>query len=92
MFYRYFATKFTQIIHVKDDPKVTCDNYEEESYDSCDQDFINRTLNKYYPPDFVPIWATNNFSMVTTLIETEREEKFEDNYADIVSGVENSGV
>ena len=50
------------------------------------------SLNKYYPPDFVPIWATNNFSMVTTLIESKKGKKFDDHYDDIVSGSKDSGV
>ena len=86
---RYYATKFTQIVHIKEDPKVDCNNYEKDSYDDCDIAFIDNYLKKNYPADFVPIWATSNYSHVTSLIK--RTWEFDDLYEEIVSGSEDSG-
>ena len=49
---------------MQEDPSKTCINYPNdkfESYKACEDDFLTKSL----PPGFVPIWATDNLSLVT---------------------------
>ena len=56
----------------------------------CDNAFIRRFLLENYPPGFVPIWATDNLTEVTTYLMTKKSD-FSDKYQEIVTGTEDSG-
>ena len=51
---------------------------------------MRKTLEKNYPHGFIPIWATDNLTEVTTHLVTNKSE-FYDNYQEIVVGNEDSG-
>ena len=83
--FRYFAVKFHQKIFVENDPGKNCRNYHNRSYDDCDADFVRRVLEKNYPPGFLPVWASDDLSKVTTSI-FGGNYSFVDAFADIVTG------
>ena len=42
------------------------------SYEECDDAYIKEKLANYFPPTFVPVWATDNISLVTTHMHLEK--------------------
>ena len=90
--FRYYAVKFNQNIFVEDDPGKKCRNYTKTktSYNACDEDFIRKVLANNYPHGFLPIWATNDTSKVTSHIIAEKDN-FDEFYKEIVSGTAESG-
>ena len=83
--YRYFAVKFHQNMFVENDPGKRCNNYNTNSYDDCDADFIKTILEKNYPAGFLPVWASEDSLDVTKYIFSSNKS-FEAAYADIISG------
>ena len=61
-----------------------------QPFQDCDDEYIRRALDENYPPDFTPIWATDNISEVTTDLKTNISD-FYDKYQEIVTGTEISG-
>ena len=57
----------------------------------CDNAFIRRFLHENYPQGFVPIWATDNLTEVTTNLRTTKSDFFV-KYQEIVTGSMDSGV
>ena len=65
----YFAAEFKQNSFVEDDPLKECRNYpndEFDSYSQCDKKFVETVFEKYFPPGFMPVWATDDVEKVTT--------------------------
>ena len=85
----YYAVQFSQNVFVENDPGKKCKNYINTKYSNCDDEFIQKVLDKNYPPGFLPIWATNDTSKVTTSI-VGNKNTFDDAYAEIVSGTAES--
>ena len=56
-----------------------------ETYKACDEDFLTKAL----PPGFVPIWATDNISMVTEELYNPSFPSAYD-YGDLVDGTQMS--
>ena len=56
----------------------------------CDNAFIRRFLHENYPRGFVPIWATDNLTEVTSNLRTTKSDFFV-KYQEIVTGSMNSG-
>ena len=88
--FRYYAVEFSQNKLTETDPGKKCKNYINTSYNECDDQFIKNELIRKCPTGFMPVWATNNLSDVTTYI-TGDEDSFDGSYADIVSGITKSG-
>ena len=88
---KYYAVKFHQKISVENDPTNHCRIYPNDrfkTYDDCDADFIRRILEASYPSGFLPVWATNDSSKVTTKV-VGKDEAFKNKsipYTHIVSG------
>ena len=59
-------------------------------FQDCDNDFIRKALKNIYPSGFIPIWATDNLTEVTTHLRTKKSD-FSDKYQEIVTGTEDSG-
>ena len=87
--FRYYAVEFSQNRFIESDPGKKCKTYITSSFNDCDEQFIKKELERKYPPGFLPIWATDNHSMVTTYI-TGNKNTFEDNYTGFVSGTTKS--
>ena len=69
--FKYFAVKLHQHIFVPNDPSVDCVEYPTQTFknfDECDSDFTLRTLGKYFPTHFIPIWTVDNMESVTKQI------------------------
>ena len=56
----------------------------------CDNAFIRRLLHENYPRGFVPIWATDNLTEVTSNLKTTKSDFFV-KYQEVVTGSMNSG-
>ena len=66
---RYSVT-LSQNIYVEEDESKGCRMYpvgEHQDFNSCDKDFISKSLKSYAPPDFVPFWVDSDWSKVTNL-------------------------
>ena len=87
---RYFTSKLEQRIFLEDDPNSNCVEYEESTYEDCDNDYIHRMLKEKCPPGFMPVWATEDTANVTTYLETKSLE-CEDSFQEILTGTEESG-
>ena len=83
--YRYYSVQFNQKKFTERDPGKKCKNYHKTSFDDCDQEFFGKLLKEKYPPGFLPLWATNNLSTVTTLIRGNGS-KFSKNYEGFILG------
>ena len=83
--YRYFSVQFDQKRFSEDEPVKTCKEYVKTTYNGCDEEFLKNLLQKNYPADFMPVWATSNLSLVTTFI-TEDQDSFYKNYRGMVLG------
>ena len=89
LFHRYYAAEFEQTIFVEGDPKNRCNDYEETTYEDCDRKFVKDFFFNNIP-NFMPIWATHNYSQVTKFWNTSR--RISDMYDDIVTGGTKSGI
>ena len=61
---RTFAVKLKRNVHMAEDPGKNCVDYPNkgfESYNECDDQFLVKAL----PAEIVPVWATDNKSLVT---------------------------
>ena len=87
--FRYFAVKFNQNKFVENGLGKKCKNYINTKYSDCDDKFIHKVLDKNYPPGFLPIWATNDLSNVTTSI-VGNKANVDDAFAEIVTGTAES--
>ena len=87
----YYAVQFEQNVFVEEDKDKNCSNYVDDSYEACDRSFIQEKLSRYYPDGFMPVWATENMSTVTNLYFSN-STSFYANYADIILGIEQSGI
>ena len=83
--YRYYSVQFNQKKFTEKDPGKKCKNYRETTYNECDQQFILEQLREKYPVGFMPVWATNNLSSVTTFI-TGNKTSFYMNYERLILG------
>ena len=75
---RYVVT-LKQNIYVEEDKTKGCKNYpfnDFASYGSCDQDFMLRSLQDVGPSQFMPFWATKNWSLVTNLAVLNKDEVY----------------
>ena len=88
---RYYAVQFEQNVFVEEDEDKNCSNYVDDSYEACDRRFIQEKLSQYYPYGFMPVWATENMSTVTSLY-LSNSTSFYSNYTDIILGIEQSGT
>ena len=64
-----YAIVLSERVFVDEDPTNICLNYPTElftSYNECDKNYVRKTLKESFGPDFVPIWATNNMSEVSS--------------------------
>ena len=92
MVYKYYAVKFEQKIFVEEDPSVVCAEYPTERYQSfeeCDSEYMKKTLQKYFPANFTPIWAVDSMDSVTQWIYLDRK-KYETEiiaYNGLISGI-----
>ena len=89
LFHRYYAAEFEQRIFVEGDPKNRCNDYKETTYEDCDRKFVKDFFFNNIP-NFMPIWATHNYSQVTKFWNTSR--RISDMYDDIVTGGTKSGI
>ena len=89
--FRYFSTKLEQKIFLEEDPNSNCIDYKESTYEDCDNNYIQKVLQQNYPHGFMPVWATENISDVTTYLATNSTD-FHDPYAEILTGTEESGT
>ena len=83
--YRYFSVQFDQKMFSEDDPGKICKEYVNTTYNDCDEEFLKRLLQKNYPAEFMPVWATNNSSLVTTFIMGD-QDYFYKNYTGMILG------
>ena len=83
--YRYFSVQFEQKRFSPHDPGKICRKYVETSYKDCDEEFMKKLLQKNYPASFMPVWATDNMSLVTTYI-TGNQDSFYENYQGMILG------
>ena len=70
-----FIVEMKQNIFNERDPSKQCQPYPNSmfaSYDECDDSYIKKKLATYFPPTFVPVWATDNISLVTTQMHLEK--------------------
>ena len=75
-----------QNIFNEDDPSKKCKSYptiEFETYNECDESFMRKTLENHYPPNFYPLWATDNISLVSSSIILNNRS-----YVDFADGTE----
>ena len=80
--FKEFALKLKETQFVEDDESKNCVNYPNrkyETYNNCDEDFVNSVI----PTDLVPIWATNNTENVTRHLFLKSEPNY---YVDIIEG------
>ena len=71
---KYYALQFHQNIFLEMDQSRACVDYPSlhfESYDECDNKFVNKFLENNFPKDFLPIWATDDIANVTKLIKLD---------------------
>ena len=69
--YKYYAAKFHQNTFLESDPSKHCSNYpnsQHESYEDCDDKFVRKFLETYFPDGFLPVWATDDSVNVTQRI------------------------
>ena len=59
-------------------------------FQDCDNDFIRKALKNIHPDGFIPIWATDNLTEVTTHL-MKNNSVFYHKYQQIVIGTEDSG-
>jgi hypothetical protein len=67
-----YLVELQQTVFMEEDTEKNCTNYPNEefqSYDDCDATFVRQSLAKYYGPDYVPIWVTEDQANVTMLME-----------------------
>ena len=67
--YDKYVLDLSQDVYLEEDTSKQCMKYPNatyKNYNECDTAFIRRTLDKYFGPDFVPVWATGDLSNVTT--------------------------
>ena len=83
--YRYFSVQFGQKRFSEDDPGKICKEYINTTYNDCDEEFLKNLLQKNYPAEFMPVWATSNFSLVTTFIMGD-QDYFYKNYTGMILG------
>ena len=75
---RYVVT-LKQNIYVEEDKSKGCKNYpfnDFASYGSCDHDFMLRSLQDVGPSQFIPFWATENWSLVTNLTVLNKDDVY----------------
>ena len=86
----YYAVRFHQYIQVENNPDNPCKSYDDNwTYDDCDEDFIRRSLDETYGPNFTPVWATDDMEKVTTKTFLVKYENVVENkriYSDLLSG------
>ena len=64
-----------QNIFNEKDPYSRCNPYPNEmfeSYADCDDSYIKEKLATNFPQGFLPVWATDNISLVTTHMHLEK--------------------
>jgi hypothetical protein len=70
-----FIVEMKQNVFNEKDPSKQCQQYPNAmfgTYDGCDDAYIKEKLADYFPSTFVPVWSTNNISLVTTHIHFEK--------------------
>ena len=70
----YYAVQLHQTIFVEKDKSKSCMDYpnrQYESYAACNDAFVHKFLSTMFPADFVPIWATDNLTHVTTIMHLQ---------------------
>ena len=58
-----------QNVFMEEDQRSQCTNYPNRqytSYDHCDHSYVLRKLTDMFGPEFLPIWATDNITKVTS--------------------------
>ena len=84
---RNFATELKQTVFNDDDPRSRCHDYNhQDTFEDCDDIFIKDHLRDNYPPGFMPIWATDNFSEVTTHLVTNPSSDQDRRYEGLIHG------
>ena len=74
-----YIVEMKQNIFVEKDHSKNCKVYpndEFESYKSCDDKFMHEIFKNHFPPTFMPVWATNNMSEVTTAMSLPTVPKY----------------
>lgn len=85
------VVRLSQNRFVEGDKSENCKIYpnkEFESYNDCDKEFIRRVLSTYSPA-FVPVWATDNMTEVTTFFDWNKLSILSNNtidYEDLPDG------
>ena len=67
--HKAYDVMLSKNIYVESDPTKGCRNYPIEkflSYNDCDKDFVQTKLDKRVAKGFLPFWATDDFSQVST--------------------------
>ena len=80
-------------IYLEEDLKKNCRDYPNtdfESFNACDEFYIQQIFNAYFPPGFMPVWFTNNLSIVSTHVKTEAFKDSPVDLEDLVAGDEDS--
>ena len=75
---------------MEEDHESQCTNYPNRyytSYDQCDHSFILRKLSEEFGPEFVPIWATDDKSKVTSLMKINQSRVAMDQYYALTNGL-----
>ena len=75
---RYVVT-LRQNIYVEEDKSKGCKNYpfnDFPTYGSCDLEFVIRSLGDVGPSQFLPFWATKNWSLVTKLAVLNKDKVY----------------
>ena len=66
-----FIVSVSQQLFVEEDESKACRNYPNNqftTFSDCDELFVRTSLSSLAPPDFLPIWATENTTEVTKLV------------------------
>ena len=61
--------EYKQSVFVEHDPSKKCrvyPNKDFKSYKDCDDAYMEEMFSQFYPLGFMPVWATDNISRVTT--------------------------
>ena len=81
---KQYIVKVKQTIFNEKDESKNCVNYPTRKYktfNECDEYFIQRVLDEFYPQNFTPVWSTEDMSLVTTLMEVTNTS-----YGDLADG------
>ena len=84
-----YIIELSQDTYLENDPSKKCKNYpnkDYETYNDCDDAYFRSFFKIFYPPAFMPVWATSNMSLVTTDMDNGAFPRSTVNYEDLFDG------